>query len=184
MLVNTSIYDFLCAFYHVLIFHDLEIYLKGHFGVTKKEETQFEYLSLRITQSQYGVSYDQSEQMRDNDINYFFPPDKTAHLKTVHTPFRTEMVNLSSISLNNCPPKVPSYWNLLRSSTWDPLPRLLACSCTSMFGLVMILALHSVVCPSTSNCPTEQPLKASPESFHSISGYPSKPTSHVPSLIH
>jgi len=42
MLVNTSAYDFLYAFFNVSIFYGLETYLNGHFDVAKKKATQFE----------------------------------------------------------------------------------------------------------------------------------------------
>ena len=49
------------------------------------------YLNLCITQSKYGISYDQSEHIIDSIIYYFFPPESTERLKDVHTPFRTDL---------------------------------------------------------------------------------------------
>ena len=90
MLVNTSTDDFLCAYSSPDIFYSLEAYLKGHFGVTKVEGSQFEYLNLRITQSSYGISFDQTDHIIDTIVSHFFPPDTTDVLKKVHTPFRTD----------------------------------------------------------------------------------------------
>jgi len=90
LLVNTSTDDFLCAFSDVSIFYKLEAHLKEIFGLTKKEGPQFEYLNLRITQSKYGISYDQTGHIIDSIVHHFFPPDSTERLKDVHTPFRTD----------------------------------------------------------------------------------------------
>ena len=65
-------------------------HLKEHFGVTKIEGPQFEYLNLRITQSKYGVPYDQTDHIIDSIVHHFFPPESTERLKAVHTSFRTD----------------------------------------------------------------------------------------------
>ena len=87
LLVNISTDDFLSTFSNVAIFYKLENHLKEHFGVTKKEGPQFEYLNLQITQSKYGVSYDQTYHIIDSIVHHFFPPESTERLKAVHTPF-------------------------------------------------------------------------------------------------
>ena len=90
LLVNTSTDDFLCAFSDVAIFYKLESHLKEHFGVTKKEGSQFEYLNLQITQSKYSVSYDQTDHIIDFTVHRFFPPEFVDRLKAVHTSFQTD----------------------------------------------------------------------------------------------
>jgi hypothetical protein len=62
------------------------------FYITVKEGAQLSYLNLRNIQSEYGVSYDQTEHIIRKIINKYFPPSKIEESKLipVHTPFRTD----------------------------------------------------------------------------------------------
>jgi hypothetical protein len=62
------------------------------FYITVKEGAQLSYLNLRNIQSEYGVSYDQTEHIIRKIINKYFPPSKIEDpkLKPVHTPFKTD----------------------------------------------------------------------------------------------
>lgn len=92
LLVNTSTDDFLCAFSDEVIFRRLYDYLKAHFGITICTGTHLEYLNLRIIQTKYGISYDQTEHINDEILTAYFSNDSDERYKSVHTPFRTDNV--------------------------------------------------------------------------------------------
>ena len=92
MLVNTSTDDFLCAFNSRPIYDRVCSELKKLFAITTQEGPVLHYLNLRIVQSEFGVSYDQSEHIERKIIDKYFPPSKIGDstLKPVHTPYRTD----------------------------------------------------------------------------------------------
>ena len=92
MLLNTSTDDFLCAFNTRDIYQRLCTELSKLFDITTKEGTILSYLNLRIIQSEYGISYDQTDHIQRKIVNKYFPPSKIGDstLKAVHTPFRTD----------------------------------------------------------------------------------------------
>ena len=90
MIINTSTDDFLCAYSDRGLFHRFVTYLRNFFGITTQEGPVLSYLNMRIVQSSHGISYDQTEHIQNNIINYFFPPDSCEKIKAAHTPFRTD----------------------------------------------------------------------------------------------
>ena len=92
MILNTSTDDFLCGYNNESIFNKLCENLKKLFDITVKQGSILMYLNLRIIQSIYGVSYDQTQHIIRKIINKYFPEWKIAEngLKPVHTPFRTD----------------------------------------------------------------------------------------------
>jgi hypothetical protein len=92
MILNTSTDDFLCAYNVDSIYDHLCARFRQLFEIITKQGAQLSYLSLRIIQSNHGVSYDQTEHIRRKIINKYFPPDKVSEspMKAVHTPFRTD----------------------------------------------------------------------------------------------
>ena len=91
MILNTSTDDFLCAYSNQTIFDTLCTHLKRFFDITTEQGTLLKYLNLRIIQSPFGISVDQSQHIEHTIINKYFPPEKVAEsgLKAVHTPFNT-----------------------------------------------------------------------------------------------
>ena len=61
---------------------------------------EFEYLNLRIIQTQHGISFDQTKHTQKTIASKFFPPETTEHLKSPHTPFRTDSQFETNISEN------------------------------------------------------------------------------------
>jgi len=90
MIVNTSTDDFLCEYSHIELYRDLCTYLKKYFDITTEEGSKLMYLNLRIIQTVYGVSFDQTDHIQRTIVDKFFPPETTEILKSVHTPFRTD----------------------------------------------------------------------------------------------
>ena len=91
-ILNTSTDDFLCAYTHQETFESLCEYFKEFFSITTETGTTLNYLNLRIIQTSYGISYDQTDHIQRKIINKHFPPSKIegTQLKSVHTPFRTD----------------------------------------------------------------------------------------------
>lgn len=90
MLVVTSVDDFLCAYSDVSLYKRLIESLEELFDVTTEVGTIRHYLNLRIIQSSFGISYDQTKHIEQTIVPKFFPPESTERLKSVHTPFRTD----------------------------------------------------------------------------------------------
>jgi len=91
-LLNTSTDDFLCVHSTQQIYDALCEHLKQYFDITTKSGSQIKYLNIRIIQSIYGISIDQTEHIEHKIIQKHFPPDKIvdSKMKEVHTPFRTD----------------------------------------------------------------------------------------------
>lgn len=94
MLLNTSTDDFLCAYNYgnKALLDRLCTELRKLFDITEKGGTVLSYLNLRIIQTEYGISYDQTDHIERKIVNKYFPPSKIEEnkLKPVHTPFRTD----------------------------------------------------------------------------------------------
>ncbi len=71
LLINTSTDDFLCAYSDVKLFHDLGNFMTRYVDVTTQEGPILKYLNLRIVQSSYGVSFDQTEHIRDTILDFW-----------------------------------------------------------------------------------------------------------------
>ena len=90
MVVNTLTDNFLCAYSCVKIYRSLCDYLKKFFDITTEEGTSFMYLNFRIIQSEFGVSFDQTEHILGTIVKKFFPSESCKRLKQVLTPVRTD----------------------------------------------------------------------------------------------
>ena len=89
LLINTSTDDFLCAYSDVKLFHDLRNFMTRYVDVTTQEGPIIKYLNLRIVQSDYGVSFDQTEHIRDSVLIKWLP-QAGDYVKGYHTPWRTD----------------------------------------------------------------------------------------------
>ena len=87
ILLNTSTDNFLCAYSSVELFYALKKHIKKYVPVTTQEGPELHYLNLRIIQSQYGVSYDQTEHIKDIILDEWFSNTQKENVKPVHTPF-------------------------------------------------------------------------------------------------
>ena len=114
MILNTSTDDFLCAYSNQTIFDTLCTHLKRFFGITTEEGTLLKCLNLRIIQSPFGISVDQSEHIERTIINNYFPPEKVAEsgIKAAHTPFNT--CNKYEIDLLKQLPAIGEYLKALK----------------------------------------------------------------------
>jgi hypothetical protein len=86
-IVNTSTDDLLCAYSRTEIFYALRDFMLKFVDVTSQEGNRLSYLNLRIVQSQFGISYDQTEHIQENILDFWFPPDTTERLKGHDTPW-------------------------------------------------------------------------------------------------
>ena len=89
LLINTSTDDFLCAFSRVEIFYELRDFVTKFVDVTTQEGPILKYLNLRIVQSQYGISFDQTEHIRDTILDPWLKNSKE-RVKGFHTPWPTD----------------------------------------------------------------------------------------------
>ena len=89
LIVNTSTDDFLCSYSRVEIFYALRDFMTKFVEVTTQQGPTLKYLNLRIIQSDYGISYDQSEHIAEL-LEQWFPADSTERIKGHHTPWSTD----------------------------------------------------------------------------------------------
>ena len=94
--------DFLCAYHDVKHFNDFCDLLKQYFTITIETGPVIHYLNLTISQSDQGISFDQTDSILSTLQKYF---GKTDVLKTVTTPFRTD--NEVEQELAETPPADP-----------------------------------------------------------------------------
>jgi hypothetical protein len=87
LIINTSTDDLLCAYSRVEVFYALRDFMLKFVDVTTQEGPCLSYLNLRIVQSQYGISYDQTEHIRDSILEFWFPSGSTERLKGHDTPW-------------------------------------------------------------------------------------------------
>ena len=85
LLINTSTDDFLCAFSIVEIFHELRDFVTKFFDVTTQEGPILKYLNLCIVQSQYDISFDQAEHIRNTILDPLLKNPKE-RVKGFHNP--------------------------------------------------------------------------------------------------
>ena len=90
LIVNCSTDDLLCAYSNAVLFHNLRDHIKKYVEVTTNEGSVLKYLNLRIVQSKYGISFDQTEHIRSTILDEWFPNESKENVKPVHTPFRTD----------------------------------------------------------------------------------------------
>ena len=86
ILINTSTDDFLCAYSDVALFYSVRDHLKQYAGVTTQEGPELKYLNLRIVQSKYGASFDQTDHIQSTILDHWFPQGSNEKIKPVHTP--------------------------------------------------------------------------------------------------
>jgi hypothetical protein len=67
-------------------------YLSKYLTVTVQRGAVLNYLNLRIIQSLYGISIDQTQHIKDTILDVWFPSDasSTNVVKAAYTPFRTD----------------------------------------------------------------------------------------------
>ena len=75
--ICTSTDDFLCAFTKEYVFSDFMVFMDSLFPVTAQTGTVLKYLNLRIIQTDYGVSIDQTQHIKTKIVDKYFPLDKT-----------------------------------------------------------------------------------------------------------
>ena len=88
MFVCTSTDDFLSAFSRPSTFLAVRDHISKYVNVTSQQGYTLNYLNLRIIQSRYGISIDQTEHIKENILDLWFPNGE--YVKTVYTPFRTD----------------------------------------------------------------------------------------------
>ena len=90
MLLCTSTDDFLCAFSKEYIFADFMKFMDSILPVTAQTGTVLKYLNVRIIQTDMGISIDQTQHIKTNVVEKYFPPERTERLKSADTPYRTD----------------------------------------------------------------------------------------------
>ena len=88
--VCTSTDDFLCAFTKEYVFNDLMTFMDSLFPVTAQTGIVLKYLNIRIIQTDLGISIDQTQHIKTNIVDKYFPPDNNERLKSADTPYRTD----------------------------------------------------------------------------------------------
>ena len=58
--------------------------------VTAQTGKVLKYLNVRIIQTDMGISIDQTQHIKTNVIEKFFPPNRTDRLKSANTPYRSD----------------------------------------------------------------------------------------------
>ena len=58
--------------------------------VTVQTGTVLKYLNVKIVQTDFGISIDQTQHIKTTLIDRLFPPNRTERLKPVDTPYRTD----------------------------------------------------------------------------------------------
>ena len=89
-LLCTSTDDFLCAFSKEYIFADFMKFMDSVLPVTAQTGKVLKYLNVRIIQTDMGISIDQTQHIKTNVIEKFFPPNRTDRLKSANTPYRSD----------------------------------------------------------------------------------------------
>jgi hypothetical protein len=92
IIINASTDDLLCAFSDRRLFMQLHTFLSKYVTVSAQSGSILNYLNLRIVQSPDGISYDQTQHIKDTIIDFWFKPSKQNNrfIKPVDTPFRTD----------------------------------------------------------------------------------------------
>ena len=85
--VSVSNDDFFCSYHHLASFQSLCSHLSTIWDINISQSSELKYLNLRIIQSSFGISVDQTSHIIEILRSYFGSPDL---LKTVETPFRTD----------------------------------------------------------------------------------------------
>ena len=86
----TSTDDFLCAFSKEHIFSDFMKFMGSILPVTAQTGTVLKYLNIRVIQTDMGISIDQTQHIKTNVVEKYFPPNRTERLKSADTPYRTD----------------------------------------------------------------------------------------------
>lgn len=89
LIVSVSTDDLLCSYSSVDVFHRLYKHLCKCFPCTKEEGALIRFLNLRIIQSPHGISFDQTEHIKQTIVDRWFP-NQTSPVGQTDTPFRTD----------------------------------------------------------------------------------------------
>jgi len=91
MILDTSTDDFLCGHNSNGLLNTFITYMQKYVNVTVQRGQVLNYLNLRIIQSIYGISIDQTQHIKDTILDVWFPPnDGNSTVKAAYTPFSTE----------------------------------------------------------------------------------------------
>ena len=90
MTVVTSTDDLLCSYNHPDIFYGFRNFVEKIVPTTFQEGNKLKYLNFRIIQSEHGISIDQTEHIKKNVIDTYFPLNGQEIIKSADTPFRTD----------------------------------------------------------------------------------------------
>ena len=97
LLINTSTDDFLCAYSRVEIFYELRDFVRKFVDVTTQEDPILKYLNLHIVQSPYGISFDQTEHIRDTILDPWLK-NSTERVNGFHTPWPIDQMAKQEIT--------------------------------------------------------------------------------------
>jgi hypothetical protein len=91
MILDTSTDDFLCGHNSPTLLKPLIDYISKYVNVTVQQGEILNYLNLRIIQSRYGISINQTQHIKDTILDVWFPKDDgKSSIKAAHTPFSTD----------------------------------------------------------------------------------------------
>jgi hypothetical protein len=91
MILDTSTDDFLCGHNSNGLLNNFITYMQKYVNVTVQRGQVLNYLNLRIIQSVYGISMNQTQHIKDTILDVWFPPDDgNSTVKAAYTPFSTD----------------------------------------------------------------------------------------------
>ena len=90
LVVVTSTDDFMCTYTTEKLFSMFKEHMEKFVPVTVQTAAVMKYLSLRIIQSDLGISIDQTHHIKTSILDKWFPPGMVERLKTADTPYPTD----------------------------------------------------------------------------------------------
>ena len=90
MMAVTSTDDLLCSYNPPGVFYGFRIFIKMIVPTIYQGGNLLKCLNFRIVQSENGISIDQTEHIKKNVIDTYFPLNGQEIIKSADTPFRTD----------------------------------------------------------------------------------------------
>ncbi len=87
LVVCTSTNDFLCSTSSCSLRLHFEQHVKQFVDITVQTGSVLKYLNIRVVQSEFGVSFNQTHHIKTTIIDKWFPPSSTERIKGVDAPF-------------------------------------------------------------------------------------------------
>lgn len=90
LVIVTSTDDFMCTYTSEGLFVLFQKHMERFVPITTQDEMVMKYLSLRVIQSDQGISIDQTHHIKTSILDKWFPEGMVERLKTADTPYPTD----------------------------------------------------------------------------------------------